>query len=209
MTRRRWTHQLEAGVKAELLNRRLPATAAVFTITKRDVLRPDPALGPSGTNANAVLSTGKARSRGLELDLTGQLAPWWNLSVNYAYIRTRILDDLNPALVGMPLPNVAPHSLGLFSRTDFGRLGGIGVSLQALGDRVEPFAGIRAPGYAVVDLLYYQTVSRWATLRVKLKNVFDQQYAVSSLFATRAGNIPGQPRTLSIMLTLSSVPSRS
>jgi hypothetical protein len=33
--------------------------------------------------------------------------------------------------------------------------------------------------------------------------MFDTKYATSSLFAARAGNFPGQPRTLSVQLVSS------
>jgi outer membrane receptor for ferric coprogen and ferric-rhodotorulic acid len=78
----------------------------------------------------------------------------------------------------------------------------VGGSVQYVADREEPFAGIRAPAYTVVDAYYFQQLAPWARLSLKIENAFHCQYAASSLFAARAGHYPGQPRTASLALTL-------
>ena len=195
--------QFEVGAKSDLLQGRAQLTASYFTIVKQNVLRPDPAFGPTGLNTNALLSTGEIRNRGLEIDLAGEIVPRWNLAFNYAYLDSQITKDLTTGLVGKPLPNAAPHAVGLFTRLDLHAGAAVGGSLEYVGDREEPFAGIRAPGYAVVDLHYYQQLGARAQVLVRLENAFDRRYAASSLFAARAGNFPGQPRTVSVQLSLS------
>lgn len=192
----------EGGAKSTWLGGRLQLAAAVFGITKQNVLRPDPNFGPSGDNTNAVLPVGEIRNRGLELDLAGTILPRWNLAFNYAYLDSEIREDVNPALIGQPMPNAAPHSIGLFTRVDLPLGGAASGSLGYVGLRKEPFAGIEAPAYTVVDLQYFQDITSAVRLLVRCENVFDVEYAASSLFAARAGNFPGQPRTLSVALTL-------
>lgn len=200
--------QVEGGAKAAALDGRIQLTASLFQIVKQNVLRPDPAFGPTGANTNALLSTGEIRNRGFEVDLAGSLLPRWNLAFNYAFLDSEITKDLTASLVGKPMPNSAPHAVGLFTRLDLARGAAIGGSLEYTGDRQEPFAGIAAPAYSVVDLHYYQQLGARARVLVRLDNVFDERYAASSLFAARAGNIPGQPRTFSIQLTVSAGASR-
>jgi iron complex outermembrane receptor protein len=192
--------QFEFGAKTEILNRRLNVTASAFRIRKDNILRPDPNLGPSGTNVNAVLAVGGATSRGLELNLEGFLTRAWYLSSNYTYLDTRITGDVVRSLIGQPLPNAAPHTFGVFTRYDFLSNTGVSVGIEAVDDRVEPFAGIRAPGYAIADLGAYRRLSENARLQVMVTNVFDRKYAVTSLFAARAGNFPGQPRAVTVTL---------
>ncbi len=63
----------EVGVKTELLEGRLFATLAYFDITKQNVATEDlnfPGLGIS-------VATGEQRSRGIELDVSGQILPGW------------------------------------------------------------------------------------------------------------------------------------
>jgi iron complex outermembrane recepter protein len=196
--------QGEVGIKTEWLDGRVQLTGAWFQVQKKNVLRPDPLFGPNGNNVNAVLSTGEIRNRGLEIDLAGQLLPRWNLAANYAYLDSEITRDPVASLIGKAMPNAAPHKVGLFTRIDLPRGAGIGGSLEYVGDRVEPFANIAAPAYTVVDGQLFQQLTARVRLLVKLENVFDTRYAASSLFAARAGNIPGQPRTLSVLMTVTS-----
>lgn len=195
--------QVEAGAKGDLLQGRLQTTVAVFRGRKSNILRPDPAFGPSGVNFNAVLAVGEAVNRGIEVDLAGQITPRWNVAFNYAYIDSEITEDNIAAVVGRPLPNVAPHLVGMFTRIDLTRTTSIAASLQHVGDREEPYAGIRAKAFTIADAHVYQTINDWLRVQVRLENVFDHRYATSSLFAARAGNFPGQPRTLSVQLVTS------
>jgi iron complex outermembrane receptor protein len=192
----------EGGVKSSWLSGRVQLTGAVYQVSKQNVLRPDPNFGPGGGNTNAVLAVGEIRNRGLEIDLTGAIRPWWNLAFNYAYLDSEIREDLNPALVGQPMPNAAPHAIGVFTRVDLPRGSAISGSVGYVGDRTEPFAGIQAPAYTAVDLQYTQQFTPRLRLLLRCENVFDVEYASSSLFAARAGNFPGQPRTVSVALTV-------
>lgn len=193
--------QIEVGTKTEWLDGRAQLTASIFNIVKQNVLRPDPSFGPSGANTNAVLSAGEIRNRGFEIDLVGALLPRWNLAVNYAYLDSEITEDLNPSLVGKPMPNAAPHAFGLFTRVDLPYGAAAAGSFEHTGDREEPFAAIRAPAFSVVDLHYHQQLGSRVKVLARVDNLLDERYAASSLFAARVGNFPGQPRTFSIQLT--------
>jgi iron complex outermembrane recepter protein len=195
-------NQVEFGAKAEVLNRRLNMSAAAFRIRKNDILRPDPNLGPSGTNLNAVQALGGAVSRGIELNVEGFLTRAWYFSSNYTYLHTEITSDIVGSLIGQPLPNAAPHTFGLFTRYDFLRNTGVSIGIEAVDDRVEPFAGIRAGGYAIADLGIYQKISESSRVQIQVTNLFDRTYAVTSLFAARAGKLPGQPRAVTVTVAL-------
>ena len=92
--------------------------------------------------------------------------------------------------------------LGLFTRLGLFRDTGAGLGLTYVAERLEPYAGIRAPAYSVVDFHFYQPLGRLAQLHLKLENAFDTVYATNSLFAARAGHFPGQPRTFSALFTI-------
>ena len=192
--------QLELGAKTELLDD-LSLTAALFTITKENVLRPDPNYGPNGNNWNAALQVGEARNRGFEIEFVGSVTRWWQTAVNYTYLDSEILEDTSASAVGEPLPNAAPHSLGLFSRMELFADTAAGLGLTHIGERIEPYAGIKAAAYTVLDLFVYRQLGRFAEVQLKLENAFDTVYATSSLFSSRAGNFPGQPRTFSVLIT--------
>ena len=95
----------EVGVKAELLNRKLFATVAYFDITKQNVAVANPVF------LNFSIATGEQRSRGVGLDVNGDILPGWNVVVTYAYIDAEVTKDANPGLVGSRLVNIPEHSV--------------------------------------------------------------------------------------------------
>jgi iron complex outermembrane receptor protein len=196
------SRQVEGGVKAELSRSRVLLTASLFNIEKRNVLRPDPALGPRGDNNSAVLPIGKVRNRGFEFDATGRVTNDLSVVVNYAFLDSVILEDrLTPGAVNKSLPNAARHAFGLFARYDIRKTGtALNVGNESRSRRFEPYANIQAAGYGVWDMAVFQHLHRSVELRVQLDNAFDKVYATSSLFVARAGNMPGTPRTFTIGL---------
>lgn len=114
--------QLEAGVKLDLLEKKLAATLSVYEITKANVQVTDP------VNPEYVTTAGEQKSRGLELDVTGALRPGWNVSVNYGYTDARVSEDPDiPA--GTPLAGVPEHEGALWTTYEWqsGPLKGFGL----------------------------------------------------------------------------------
>lgn len=195
-------NQVEGGVKVEVLNRRVFVSSSVFNIEKKNILRPDPALGPQGNNVNAVLSVGAARSRGYEFNVEGFFTSRWYTAFNYAFVSTRILEDNVAGLIGRPLANAPRHTAGLFTRYNFLKRTGFGFGLEQVSERIEPFAGIRADGYVIADAGIYHELNAWARVQLQVTNLANSTYATSSLFLARAGNLPGQPRAIIFTLTV-------
>jgi len=199
--------QVEGGVKTELASGRLLATASIFRIRKNNVLRPDPAFGPTGDVFEAVLPVGEVVNRGVELDITGRVNSTLSIVANYANLDSEIRTDrFTPGAVGRPMPNAARHAFGLFVRQEIRRSGtAILFGSEARGRRYEPYAGIQAGGYGIVDVGIFQRLHRNVELRAQLDNAADRFYATSMLFAARAGNVPGNPRTFTISLHFNSL----
>lgn len=196
------SRQFETGLKSELRQGRLFLNASYFRISKRNVLRPDPNFGPNGDNFAAVFPIGEVRNQGLEFDATGKLSRSLSLVANYAYLDSEILTDrFAPTAVGRALPNAARHAAGLFLRYDLERTGtNLNIGNEFRGRRFEPYAGFAAAGYCLWDFAVFQKLGPLFQLRVQLDNAFDRFYPTASLFAARAGNMPGAPRTFTIGL---------
>jgi iron complex outermembrane receptor protein len=79
--------QYEVGVKAELLKGRLVPTLALYNLEKLNILIPD----PSDENGFRQLSSGKARSKGVELTLQGSINQQLSIITNYSYNETKNL----------------------------------------------------------------------------------------------------------------------
>jgi len=174
----------ELGAKLDMPGS-LTGTLALFDITKQNVLV---ANFDTGTGETLYSNAGEVSSRGVELDLTGQLSERWSLIGSYAYTDAKVTKD--PDLEGNRLQNVARHSGSLSAVYDFGSLFG--------GDRLRFGAGARyvgerpgnstntfdLPSYTVADAFAsYETKLDEHNVRLQLnvKNLFDKVYYSSAV----------------------------
>ncbi|MGV2121794.1 TonB-dependent siderophore receptor [Agrobacterium vitis] len=189
----------EIGSKFELLDG-LSANVALFSARKKNVAYSETIGGES-----VVKTAGLVRSRGLEVDVAGQLTDHWQVIASYGYTDAKVLED--PDYAGKQLPNVARHTGALSVAYDVGDIGGdgnrlkVGGGIRAVGKR----AGINSnsyflPGYAVVDLFaaYTFNFERPLTLQVNLKNIFDKTYYTSSIGSTNYANQIGEPFNVTV-----------
>ncbi|WP_295771630.1 TonB-dependent receptor [uncultured Mucilaginibacter sp.] len=98
---------VELGLKKDWFEGRWNTTFAIYQITKSNVLATD--FDNIGINPNAQIQLGKIRSKGIELDVNGELTKSLNLVLNYAYTDAKVLEDTRPVLVGNRVPNSAKH----------------------------------------------------------------------------------------------------
>ncbi|MDF5722572.1 MAG: TonB-dependent siderophore receptor [Rhizonema sp. PD37] len=182
--------QYEVGIKADL-SKQLSATLALFDLSRSNVLTTDP------TNTNFSIQTGRQRSRGIELDISGEILPGWNISAGYAYIDAHITED-NTFAVGNRLNNAPQNSLGLFSSYKFQSGGlkglGFGVGLFYVGERFGDLDNsFKLPSYFRTDVSLFYKRDRLRAA-VSIKNFFDINY-----YEAANGNLsvyPGEPRTV-------------
>jgi iron complex outermembrane recepter protein len=86
----------EAGAKFELFDGRLRATTDYFYLIKTNlpITDPDPShiCGGGSLVGSCSLLIGAARSKGIEVDIQGQLAPGWDAIVNYTNQEVHVVD---------------------------------------------------------------------------------------------------------------------
>jgi len=105
--------QWEAGLKFESPDGRSSASLALFTITRSNLLAPDPA------NPNFSIAIGEQRHRGIELEFNLALTPdLWVLG-SYAYLDARITQN-DQLIDGQSIednrpPNVPEHSAAIWA----------------------------------------------------------------------------------------------
>jgi iron complex outermembrane receptor protein len=116
----------EVGVKGEIIPNRLAATIAYFDITKQNVATADPNV------PFASIATGEQQSQGIELDLTGEILPGWNIFASYAYIDAEITEDRIVENLGNRLAGVPEHSASLWTSYEIqqGSLKGLGFGAE-------------------------------------------------------------------------------
>jgi outer membrane receptor for ferric coprogen and ferric-rhodotorulic acid len=99
------------------------------------------------------------------------------------------------------MPNAVRNAFGLHVRYEVRKTGtAFTVGSEARGKFFEPYAGTAAAGYGIWDLGVFQKIHRNLELRATLENVSDKTYGTALLFAARAGNMPGAPRTATFSL---------
>jgi iron complex outermembrane receptor protein len=151
------------------------------------------------------IQTGEQRSRGVELDVVGQLASGLQAVANYAYTDAFVSRD-NEIPVGNRLVGTPKHAGGvlLTYRIGSGQLRGmsVGTSIYGASQRYPTLPNNAAviPAYGRTDLLLSYGRGRWI-LRTAVNNLFNgRHYDAHSFFI-----VPRPPRhvvaTLSMRLT--------
>jgi iron complex outermembrane receptor protein len=184
----------EVGVKAELLERRLSATLAYFDITKQNVAVTDP-LFPLFS-----IATGEQRSQGVELDVTGQIRPGWNIIAAYAYIDAEVTADTNPDIVGNRLFNVPKHSASLWTTYEIQRGNwqglGFGIGFNYVGEREGDLDNsFEVDSYFLTNAAIFYRRNNWR-FSLNFKNLFDVNYIKAAENNRASDNYPGEPFTV-------------
>ncbi|QKQ75146.1 TonB-dependent siderophore receptor [Nostoc sp. TCL240-02] len=165
--------QYEVGVKGDFLSGRLSSTLALYQLTLSNVLTPDP------NNLTFNVQTGEQRSRGIELNVTGEILPGWNVIASYAYTDAQVTKD-NVYAIGNRLPNVPFNSASLWTTYTFSQSNlqglGFGLGLFYVGERQGDLNNaFSVPSYVRTDAaVYYQ--KGHLGLALNFKNLFNVQY---------------------------------
>lgn len=191
----------ELGAKLDLPGR-ITGTVALFDIKKRNV------LVSSTVDDETVYSTaGQVRSRGLELDVSGQLSDNWSMIGSYAYTDAEVTKDTT--YQGMRLQNVAKNSGSLSAVYDFGNIVGgdklrVGAGAHYVGERAgDALNDFDLPAYTVADAFAtYDTRIEGQKIKFQLnvKNLFDRTYYTSA--ASRMFVSIGDSRQVTFSSTL-------
>jgi iron complex outermembrane receptor protein len=181
---------------------RVTGNIALFDINKRNVL-----VANSEGPTTIYSAAGEVRSRGLEMDLTGQLSDHWSMIGSYAYTDAEVTED--PDYKGKRLQNVAKNSGSLSAVYDFGSvIGGdqlrVGAGARYVGERAgNAVNDFDLPSYTVADAFAtYDTKVEGQKVKFQLnvKNLFDRTYYTSA--ASRFFVSMGDARQVSLSSTL-------
>ncbi|WP_166220784.1 TonB-dependent siderophore receptor [Pseudomonas atagonensis] len=195
----------EAGLKAAYFDGRLNASLAFFRIEQDGVAE---SIGTNAvTNEGIYKAIDGATTKGVELELAGELREGWNVSAGYTYARSRDADEQR--IYGYPLSTTKPEHVvrtfttyrlpGMLDKVTVG--GGVSWQSAFYGKIYSAPAGdytrIKQGGYTLVDLMSRYQYNEHLSFTVNANNVFDKRYL------TGLGNFDttfyGEPRNL--MLT--------
>lgn len=201
----------EGGVKGELANGALNATFSVFHVERNGEAVSDPAY-PRNTQLYSgqccYLPKGKVTSRGVDMEVGGEVLPDWQLSAGYTYNHTR--DETS----NLPYSSITPKHLfklstvytlpGTWSQWKVGGNASIR-SAQFVSGELYDAAGNGTPfdfkqgGYGVLGaMLQYRIDAKW-TVALNVDNLLDKVY-YDRIGDTGGGNFYGTPRSVALTL---------
>lgn len=165
--------QYEVGIKADWLDRRLSTTLAFYQINRSNVLTADL------INPNFSIQTGEQRSRGIELDIVGEILPGWKITAGYAYTDAEITED-NTFAIGNRINNVPEHAVSLWTTYEIqtGSLRGLGfgVGIFYVGERQGDLDNsFQVPSYTRTDASVFYRRDNFR-IGLNLENLFDVEY---------------------------------
>ena len=198
--------QYEVGLKTEFFDGRLSSTLAFYHLTKTNL----PTADLSTPRPDDVIQIGEARSRGIELDISGQLTDRLSVIGTYALTDAKITKETtvesfpaNAGKPGDPLPGVPDHQGSLWAKYEIvpERLEiGTGVFLVGrslgVGDIGPTFD---APGYVRWDAFaayHFNLGGSRLTTQVNVNNILDKEYFSSTQFFGGGTLFPGDPLTV-------------
>jgi iron complex outermembrane receptor protein len=184
----------EIGAKYD--NDRLSGTLAVYRITKQNVLTTNP------INTDFALAAGEVASKGVELDVSGEIVRNLKLSASYAYTDARVTKGDATIVTGSRFPNVPKNSGSVVLTQTFAlgsgtaSLGGaVNYAGARLGD-VATSSNFELPAYTVFRLISSYAPTKKTRVSLNVDNLFNKRYYASSY--SQVWVMPGASRTVSL-----------
>ena len=203
----------EVGAKGAWMEGKLTAALALYQIERKNEAV---YVGPlAGNLACCFLAAGEIESRGVDLEVTGQVTEGWQLSAGYSYNKNKQESGYGDGQDGITFsPQTPKHLLKLWTMAQLRgawsdvRLGG-GVNWQSknyvsgsagtYNPETNEFDGDPVPfrytqkSYATVDLRGDYRLNRTWSAGLNVNNVFDEKY-YETVSTSNLGNYYGEPR---------------
>lgn len=189
---------IEGGLKFAPGGGTLSGMISLYDLERSNVLTSDPAF------PNFSRVTGKQRSRGVEVEGQWRPLPGATVSLAYAYIRAKVLDD-ETIPTGTELQNIPRHNVSLYGRyvIPSGPLTNVGANLgfvynSSRNGAVPDVALYRLPPYILLDAGLSYSFGDWG-MQLNVNNLLGERYFPDSCCLDRI--TPGQPRNWRLSLS--------
>ncbi|HCN45619.1 MAG TPA: TonB-dependent siderophore receptor [Pseudomonas sp.] len=166
----------EMGWKGEFLGGRVNASTALYLIQRDNFSEQDgDNLTPSGSTAYRAVDG--AETKGIDLELAGELLPGWNLQTGYSHSRTEDADG-NRLTTQLPMDTFRLWSTyrlpGAWDQLTLG--GGASWNSSSSLNFARYNARVTQDDYTVVGLMARYQVNEHLAATVNLNNLFDEKY---------------------------------
>ncbi|MCQ4161668.1 TonB-dependent siderophore receptor [Roseomonas sp. GC11] len=173
----------EVGLRWQPENRRSLISAALYQLTKQNVVTYDTLWTPR--------QIGETRSRGVEVEARAQLTEGLGLIATYTYTDAVITKSAGSDLGDTP-PATPKHAASLWADYAFpaGPLEklGLGGGVRYMGKTEDTSNSWRVPDYAVVDAMARYDVDAHWRLTLNAINLFDKKYVATCTYACFYGD---------------------
>ena len=194
----------EIGVKGAFFGDRLNASAAVFKIQQDNLAQSTGLIIPGTTPPETAYRASKgATSRGFELDLSGELAPGWNVSAGYTQFKATDAsgEDVNSIYPRRLIRLFTAYRLhGNLSGLTLG--GGVNWQGSTYTNATNPLGNverIEQKSYSLVNLMARYEFSKQLSAQLNINNVFDKKYF--AMFDAYSQMTYGAPRNATLKMT--------
>jgi catecholate siderophore receptor len=186
----------EVGLKWDA-SESLGLTVAAYRLDRTNTSAPDP------LDSKRLVQTGRQRSSGIELGVSGAVTPRWQVQGGLAAQRAEIVERTSAAAAGARVPLVPRGSASLWNRVQLTPAVGAGLGVIHQGSSFAAIDNtVTLPGYTRADAAFFATIGRGLRGQVNVENLFGTRY-----FASAQGNnniLPGAPRLVRVSLVKSS-----
>ena len=180
---------LELGMRVQPEDNRFQISASAFQVTKENIATADP--NDPAFPFGASIATGRQRSRGLELELNGNLAPGLQAIAGLGLVRTKVLED-NTDVEGNAFIRVPEVTADLWVTYELPQGLGLGAGVNYVGKRwVDTANTISIAPHTLLNASVYYSRNGWRFDMV-LHNLTNQKYVSSAWGGTGRSVHPRQ-----------------
>ncbi|MEL6401994.1 MAG: TonB-dependent siderophore receptor [Cyanobacteria bacterium J06626_4] len=181
--------QFEVGAKADISDQ-LSLTLAAFDIRRQNVNTPDP------EDPLFSIQTGEVTSRGIELNLNGEILPGWNITAAYTYLDAFVSEDTTD-IVGNRPADTPENQFSLWTTYEIqaGEYEGLGAGLGFfyVGDRQGDLENtFTLPSYFRTDAALFYGRDNWRA-QLNFENLFNIEYFTSANYESLTSVNVGAP----------------
>ena len=185
-------NQFEVGTKADLISNRLSVALSVYQITKTNVLTRD-LKDPNGLK---LTTTGEVESKGIELDVMGNITSNWNVIFNFAYNDSKITNSNTDTEIGQRFSNSIPVLSNLWTVYKFDKsIKGfrIGMGVNYADKRLIVYdPKLEAPAYTLLNALVGYEMGK-LELSANINNITNADYVAGSAYQSSNYIFRGAP----------------
>lgn len=164
----------EIGAKW-LLTPDLFLTAALFQLDRTNT------KGPSPADPTLVALVGESRTKGIELNLVGEIRPGWQANIGYTYLDGEIRSTTSSAPAGRRLEQLPEHQFTAWNHVELTDKFSVGLGLIYQDEQFASLSNaVTLPDYWRVDAAAYYDITEQVSVQLNIENLLDESYYPSA-----------------------------